>query len=72
MRSTLDLSTSAWRKSSYSNNEGGECLEVIDNFPGHVPVRDSKHPHGPALLIPHDSWTAFIAGVKAGRFAGGV
>ncbi|WP_407550144.1 DUF397 domain-containing protein [Streptomyces sp. Pv4-95] len=70
MRTTADLNAATWRKSSYSNGDGGTCLEVVDNFPGHVPVRDSKHPHGPALLIPHDSWTAFISGVRRGHFPG--
>ncbi|MYU14471.1 DUF397 domain-containing protein, partial [Streptomyces sp. SID8361] len=32
-----DLSTAAWRKSSYSNGDGGECVEVADNLPGVVP-----------------------------------
>ncbi|MEU9110289.1 DUF397 domain-containing protein [Streptomyces sp. NPDC048483] len=64
MRTTPDLSAVAWRKSSYSNNDGGECVEVADNHPGLVPVRDSKAPHGPALLIPHHAWTAFVTGLK--------
>ncbi|MFD4875060.1 DUF397 domain-containing protein, partial [Streptomyces sp. NPDC058420] len=41
-----DLSTAVWRKSSYSNSSGGECVEVRDDLPGLVPVRDSKVPHG--------------------------
>ncbi|MET8677655.1 DUF397 domain-containing protein [Streptomyces sp. NPDC004647] len=56
------------RKSSYSNNAGGECVQVADGFPGIVPVRDSKDPHSPALAFPAESWTAFIAGVKSGDF----
>ncbi|MFE1930831.1 DUF397 domain-containing protein [Streptomyces sp. NPDC059474] len=60
-----DLSTAAWRKSSYSNGDGGECVEVADNLPGLVPVRDSKDPDGPALLFPAGSWGAFIASLKA-------
>ncbi|WP_406208513.1 DUF397 domain-containing protein [Streptomyces decoyicus] len=59
-----DLSAAVWRKSSYSNQEGGECVEVSDTYPALVPVRDSKNPHGPALLIPHHAWAAFIAGLK--------
>ncbi|HZG04566.1 MAG TPA: DUF397 domain-containing protein, partial [Streptomyces sp.] len=31
-----DLSTAAWRKSSYSNGDGGACVEVADGFPGVV------------------------------------
>ncbi|MGP3966618.1 DUF397 domain-containing protein [Streptomyces sp. 6N223] len=54
---------SAWRKSSYSGSNGGDCLEVADGVPGAIPVRDSKNP-GPALTVPADTWTAFIEHVK--------
>ncbi|WP_181802422.1 DUF397 domain-containing protein [Streptomyces shenzhenensis] len=56
-----------WRKSSYSGSEGGSCLEVLDNHPAGLPVRDSKAPEGPALFFPSASWTLFIAAVKDGR-----
>jgi len=56
-----------WRKSSYSGNEGGSCVEVIDNHPDGIPVRDSKDPHGPALLFPTTAWATFIADIKAGH-----
>ncbi|MER7697098.1 DUF397 domain-containing protein [Streptomyces sp. NPDC096095] len=36
---------------------------MADGFPGVVPVRDSKNPHGPALVLPAAAWTAFLAGV---------
>ncbi|MGW3305431.1 DUF397 domain-containing protein [Streptomyces sp. NPDC001073] len=55
-----DLSTAVWRKSSYSNGSGGDCVEVRDDLPGLVPVRDSKVPHGPALLIPASAWAPFV------------
>ncbi|WP_405712849.1 MULTISPECIES: DUF397 domain-containing protein [unclassified Streptomyces] len=55
-----------WRKSSHSGNESGSCVEVLDNHPSGIPVRDSKNPHGPALVIPAASWAAFTAAVKAG------
>ena len=73
-----DLSTAVWRKSSYSNGTGGECVEVAglwrassngsggecvevrDDHPGLVPVRDSKVPDGPALLIPAPAWAPFV------------
>lgn len=64
MATTPDLSTAAWRKSSYSNNDGGICVEVADNLPGIVPVRDSKNPDGPTLIFPNSSWSAFIASLK--------
>ncbi|WP_343240549.1 MULTISPECIES: DUF397 domain-containing protein [unclassified Streptomyces] len=40
-------------------------MEVADGFPGVVPVRDSKVPHGPALCFEATSWTAFIGELKA-------
>lgn len=62
--------TAQWRKSSYSNSDGGECVEVADGLTGIVPVRDSKNPEGPALLFRADAWVAFVGAVKAGEFAG--
>lgn len=64
MRHAPELSTARWRKSSYSNANGGSCIEVADGFPGLVPVRDSKNPHGPALLISDAAWTTFVDSVK--------
>ncbi|MEU0100344.1 DUF397 domain-containing protein [Streptomyces sp. NPDC006267] len=31
-------------------------------------IRDSKNPGGPALLIPAESFAAFMAAVRAGTF----
>ncbi|MFF9017498.1 DUF397 domain-containing protein [Streptomyces sp. NPDC014870] len=57
----------AWRKSSHSDGDGGNCLEVLDNAPGGVvPVRDSKNPAGPALVIAAPAWAVFVAGVRKG------
>jgi hypothetical protein len=56
-----DLSTAVWRKSSYSNSEGGNCVEVADIHPAPlVPIRDSKRPDAPALIVTASAWTAFI------------
>ncbi|MBB4979566.1 DUF397 domain-containing protein [Streptomyces nymphaeiformis] len=60
-----DLSNARWRKSSYSDGDGGNCVEVLDNVPGVVPVRDSKVTDGPVLVVPAAAWAAFVAGVKA-------
>ncbi|GAA2935707.1 MULTISPECIES: DUF397 domain-containing protein [Streptomyces] len=44
MGSSQNLSNARWRKSSYSGNTGGDCVEVADlGLPG-VAVRDSKNP----------------------------
>jgi hypothetical protein len=58
-----DLSGAIWRKSAYSNN-GGACVEVARNLPGIVAVRDSKDPHGPALIFTADEWAAYTAEVR--------
>ncbi|MER7818010.1 DUF397 domain-containing protein [Streptomyces sp. NPDC096153] len=54
-----------WRKSSYSGGSSGECLEVNDSSAARVPVRDSKNPHGPALVFGPSAWTAFVGALKA-------
>ncbi|MFI2617766.1 DUF397 domain-containing protein [Streptomyces sp. NPDC018584] len=64
--SNIDLSSTHWRKSSYSNGSGGECVEVADGLPGLVPVRDSKVTDGPALVIAADAWAPFVAAVTTG------
>ncbi|WP_210589480.1 DUF397 domain-containing protein [Streptomyces sp. GESEQ-35] len=55
-----DLSNTRWRKSTYSDDNGGDCLEVADGVPGVVPVRDSKQPDGPVILLGATAWAAFI------------
>ncbi|MEU2868122.1 DUF397 domain-containing protein [Streptomyces olivoreticuli] len=58
-----------WRKSSHSLNEN-ECVEVADRqFPGTVPIRDSKNPHGPALTPTTTAWSTFVAAVANGDFS---
>ena len=62
-----NLSAAQWRRSSYSNADGGNCVEVADGHPGLVPVRDSKNPHHPALIFGTHAWSAFIADLKRPR-----
>ncbi|MFJ6138765.1 DUF397 domain-containing protein [Kitasatospora sp. NPDC092286] len=49
----------AWFKSSYSSNEGGDCVEVAE-APGTVHVRDSKDKSGPQLAFEPAAWKAFV------------
>ncbi|MCW8215525.1 DUF397 domain-containing protein [Streptomyces griseolus] len=56
-----DLATAAWRKSSYSDGGDNNCLEVAHDFPGLVPVRDSKNPTGPVLVVAASAWAGFVA-----------
>ncbi|MBV9023232.1 MAG: DUF397 domain-containing protein [Streptomycetaceae bacterium] len=69
MTSETSLASATWRKSSYSGNNGGACVEVADGFPSMVPVRDSKYPDGPALIFSAEAWTTFTSDVKAGRYS---
>ncbi|MEU5180535.1 DUF397 domain-containing protein [Streptomyces longwoodensis] len=56
--------TPAWRKSSYSGTNGGECLEIAA-LPTRVAVRDSKNPdHGTLTLTPK-AFAAFVGFVSA-------
>jgi Domain of unknown function (DUF397) len=63
----MDLTGAEWRKSSFSGNNGGNCVEVARNLPGVVAVRDSKDPGGGALVITPEEWRKFVTGVMAGK-----
>lgn len=52
----------SWTKSTYSGDQGGECLELAAT-PTTIHIRDSKlNPTGPTLRISPATWTAFLAG----------
>ncbi|WP_203989947.1 DUF397 domain-containing protein [Sphaerisporangium rufum] len=60
-----------WRKSSFSGNNGGNCVEIaeLSRSPRRsIAVRDSKNPDGPKLLVGSPAWAAFLAGVKGDGF----
>ncbi|MGZ9930391.1 DUF397 domain-containing protein [Streptomyces sp. NC-S4] len=60
-----DVNGLSWRTSSYTNSEGGNCVEVSDDLPGVVPVRDTKLAGaGPVLMFPVAAWAPFIRAVK--------
>lgn len=62
----IDPAAVSWRKSSYSNQDGGACVEVSDDFAAVVPVRDGKLPHGPVLVFPAAGWASFVSAVVGG------
>lgn len=64
---SVDLSGARWFKSSRSGG-GKDCVEVAFTANGHVGVRDSKNPSGPALVFTAGEWDAFTAGVLNGEF----
>jgi hypothetical protein len=65
MEESVDL---RWRKSSYSGNGGGNCVEVASNLPDGVAVRDSKNPDGATLACAREAWSEFVECIKQGEF----
>jgi hypothetical protein len=61
----MDLTDANWRKSTRSTNNGGDCVEVADNLPGRVLVRDTKDRDGGALTFGPAAWRAFVTEVAS-------
>ncbi|KJK39136.1 DNA-binding protein [Streptomyces variegatus] len=52
----------AWFKSSYSSNDGPDCVEVAisaDHAPA-IHIRDSKNKRGPRLAFTGEAWSEFL------------
>ncbi|MFD3577853.1 DUF397 domain-containing protein [Streptomyces sp. NPDC058644] len=60
--------TIQWRKSSYSNGMGGECVEVAVLTTA-VAVRDSKVPLGLRITFNARAWGHFMGAVCAEEIA---
>ena len=72
MSTEPNLNGAEWVKSSYSQADGGQCVEYSPSFAdaGLVPVRDSKDPSGPALAFSADGWGGFLQALKRGELHG--
>lgn len=65
----MDLSSARWRKSTYSGNNGGNCVEVGQAADGLILVRDTKDDgKGVIHRFTPAEWRAFVAGVRSGEF----
>jgi hypothetical protein len=62
-----DLTGAKWHKSTRSSG-GNSCVEVADNLPRIVAVRDTKDRAGGTLIFTRGEWAAFLDGVKEGDF----
>ena len=51
-----------WRKSSYSDGNGGQCVEVGGNEV--ILVRDTENRDGVTLSVPADAWQRFTASLR--------
>jgi hypothetical protein len=68
----LDLTAAEWIRSSCSDANGGQCVEFSRAFArthNTVPVRDSKAPHGPALIFPAGGWSSFVSALIRGEIS---
>ncbi|MEU9891855.1 DUF397 domain-containing protein [Sphaerisporangium sp. NPDC051011] len=64
-----DVATARWAKSSYSSDNGGDCVELAALPSKGMAVRDSKRPYGPVLHFPATEWAAFHSSLKAGELS---
>lgn len=64
----FDHNRAVWRKSTRSNGNSGDCVEVAANLRDVIGVRDSKDRHGPVLVFTPGMWTDFTNGVRRGVF----
>ena len=53
---------STWRKSTYSDANGGQCVEVAAD--GAILVRDTTDRDGCWLSVPADAWERFTASLR--------
>ncbi|MEU8182000.1 DUF397 domain-containing protein [Micromonospora sp. NPDC049044] len=60
----MDMTEARWRTATRSSNNGGDCVEVADNLPGRVLVRDSKDRDGGTLAFAPAAWASFVDGVR--------
>ncbi|MBM0234772.1 DUF397 domain-containing protein [Micromonospora sp. STR1_7] len=60
----MDMTDARWRTATRSSNNGGDCVEVADNLPGRVLVRDSKDRDGGTLTFAPTVWASFVGAVR--------
>lgn len=61
--SSEHTTASTWRKSTYSGNQGGDCVEVAE-LTSSVGVRDSKVSNSPIVRTGAEAWSAFLAATR--------
>lgn len=64
-----DVKRVTWRKSSYSSQEGGTCVELA-NLDTATGVRDSTDPDGPVLHFGRDAMAGLLNRIKNGDLDG--
>ncbi|GAA2043267.1 MULTISPECIES: DUF397 domain-containing protein [Streptomyces] len=64
------FSDAVWHRSSYSDNNGGQCVEVA-LVRGLAGLRDSKVSGGPVLVVGSGAWGAFVRAAIRREWEGG-
>jgi hypothetical protein len=54
---------SNWRKSSYSGDNGGACVEIASSAEA-VLIRDTADRNGPVVILTAEAWRMFTTTVK--------
>ncbi|MGW2524754.1 DUF397 domain-containing protein [Streptomyces sp. NPDC001617] len=57
----MENQATQWRKSSYSSDQGGNCIEVAELPADTIAIRDSKTPAGPVLTLRPDAFRRFVS-----------
>ncbi|MFA1544900.1 DUF397 domain-containing protein [Actinomadura chokoriensis] len=60
----------AWHISTFSPNNGGNCVEAgpLRDGTDRVAVRHSRRPDAEVIVYTRAEWEAFLAGVRNGEF----
>ncbi|MFC9970092.1 DUF397 domain-containing protein [Spirillospora sp. NPDC127200] len=61
------MTVTKWRKSSYSDQGGGTCVELAALRTA-IGLRDSKNPGQGHIVLPRESLAAVLRDIKAGRY----
>ena len=61
------LEGAAWRKSQRSNSQGA-CVELARLDSATVAMRNSRDPHGTALIYPANAVRAMVSALRTGAF----
>ena len=51
-----------WRKSTYSDANGGDCIEVASNTT--IMIRDTRNRSGTILTVTAEAWQRFTISLK--------
>ncbi|MGC4928106.1 DUF397 domain-containing protein [Streptomyces sp. DT117] len=69
MNAKAVLAGASWFTSSYSNDQGGACVEGARLHGSVMAVRDSKDREGSVFVFPATTWDTFVDAVKKGTLA---